>query len=194
LVVFCTAACFSLVAGGSGASAQMFFQPFSADQIHTVGRKTLTSKVYASSSAFRVETEQSGKKSISIMRLDKKVMWILMPEQKMYMEMANLGASTAEMAQNMQGAKIERQALGTEQVGTFHCDKSRVKVTYEGREYTTLEWAAKELNGFVVKRQDEKGSWSTEFQNIKLGPQDPSLFEVPGGYRKFSLGGMMAPR
>jgi len=60
----------------------------------------------------------------------------------------------------------------------------------QGKTYNSLEWAAKELNGFVVKTADEKGSWSNEYQNIKLGPQDPSLFELPPDYKKLSLGGM----
>jgi hypothetical protein len=42
----------------------------------------------------------------------------------------------------------------------------------------------------VVRRQDEKGVWSTEYQNIKLGPQDAALFELPAGYQKLNMGGL----
>lgn len=54
--------------------------------------------------------------------------------------------------------------------------------------------AAKELDGFVVKRADEKGQWSTEYHNVRLSPQDPSLFEIPSGYQKMSMGGMRVPQ
>jgi len=94
----------------------------------------------------------------------------------------------ALLAATMQGAKVDRTALGSEQVGAYHCDKSRVQVTYEGKQYTSIEWAAKELNGFVVKRQSEKGDWPTEYQNVKLGPQDPSLFEIPAGLEILNRG------
>src|SRR5260370_17193476 len=108
--------------------------------------------------------------------------------------MGNLGGGGGGVAGSMQGAKVDRTALGSEQVGAYLCDKSRVQVIYEGKQYTTIEWAAKELNGFVVKRQSEKGDWSTEYQNVQLGPQDPSLFEIPAGYQKLNLGGIRMPQ
>jgi hypothetical protein len=43
------------------------------------------------------------------------------------------------------------------------------------------------LGGFVVKKLDEKSREITEYKNIQLGPQDPSLFELPAGYKKMSM-------
>jgi hypothetical protein len=165
---------------------------FSADQIHTMGGKTKTSKVHATPGAMRLEGEDKGKKSIVIMRFDRKVMWSLMPDQRMYVELP--WASQSEWASWVAGAEVQRQSLGTEQVGAYLCEKSRVQVTLQGKVYTSLEWTAKQLNGMVVKTQDEKGQWSTEYQNVLLGPQDPSLFEVPADYKKLSLGGMFQPK
>jgi hypothetical protein len=170
------------------ASAQAIFKPFSADQVHTTRKKTTTGKVYAIENAMRSDAEDKGKKSISIIRFDRKVMWVLMPEQKMYLEMP--WGDPAEWAVAAKGAQVQREPLGPEQVGAFHCDKSRVTATYQGLTGTYIEWAAKELDGFVLKRQDEKGSWSTEYKNVQLGAQDPSLFELPAGYQKMSMGGM----
>ncbi len=182
----------ALAFSAEGLNAQTAIPAFSADQIHTMRKKVTTGKVYATENAIRTEGEQKGKKTISIMRLDKKVLWNLMPDQKMYMELPFMGS--ADVASLSKDAKVQKEALGSEQVGAYHCDKYRVTATYEGKEYTSLEWDAKELNGFAVKRADEKGDWSTEYQNVQLGPQDPSLFELPEGYRKFSLGGMFRPR
>lgn len=170
------------------AKAQALFKPFSAGQIHIVNKKTTNGKVMAIENAIRTETENKGKASINITRFDRNVIWVLMPDQKTYMEMPFQGL--AEMASSIKGATVKRDSLGAEQVGAYHCDKSRVETTYEGKVYVGIEWAAKELDGFVVKKADEKGSWSTEYQNVQLGPQDPSLFEIPAGYQKFSLGGM----
>jgi hypothetical protein len=177
---------------GRGVSAQVVFKPFSADMVKTMGKKTTMGKAYAIENALRVEGEEKGKSSISIMPFDRKLMWVLMPDQKMYMEMPWQGLT--EVASIMQGAEIQRDSLGSEQVGAYHCDKSRVQTTYEGKTYTTTKWAAKELDGFVVKRQDEKGEWWQEYRNIHLGPQDPSLFAIPAGYQKMDLGGMFKPR
>lgn len=57
-----------------------------------------------------------------------------------------------------------------------------------GHEDTSIQWAAKELNGLVVKRQPENGEWTSEFRNVRLGPQDPSRFEIPAGYQKLKMG------
>lgn len=178
----------ALCLSGQSTSGQSLFKPFSADQVHTVNKKTTTGKVQAIENAVRIESENKGKKSITITRFDRNVTWSVMPDQKMYMEIPFPGIG--EMASTIKGATVKRDSLGSEQVGAYHCDKSRVETTYEGKVYVSIEWAAKELDGFVVKKSDEKGSWSTEYQNVQLGPQDPSLFEIPAGYQKLSLGGL----
>jgi len=135
---------------------------------------------------------EHGQKYISIMRYDRKVLWSLLPEQKMYFEMpipagAELAAGMKDMMKDVQ---VKRESLGSEQVGGYLCDKTRMTVTWQGITSTTIEWAAKELGGFVVKRQDEKLGEITEYKNIQIGPQDPSLFELPPGYTKMNMGGM----
>jgi hypothetical protein len=150
--------------------------------------KTTTAKVYSSEKAVRLEKEEKGKQTVTIMHLDQKAVWVLNPAQKTYMDMGGIGAAGMEMANSAADAKTQREALGSEQVGSYQCDKYRVQMTFGGHVYTALEWDAKELNGFPVKEADEKGSWSKEYQNVKLGPQDPSLFEVPSDYKKMDLG------
>jgi hypothetical protein len=180
--------------GSVCAHAQVQVPSFSADQLKVVGKRTETSKVYSSDKAVRIEKEVKGKPSITIMRLDQKAVWSLNPASKTYMDMGGLGAASMELANSVGDAKSKRELLGGEQVGEYHCDKYRVQTTYEGHVYTAIEWDAKELNGFPVKQADEKGSWSKEYQNVKLGPQDPSLFEIPAGYTKIDLGGLFKSR
>jgi hypothetical protein len=188
LVYSVTAFCVWL-AGTAGLNAQSLFRPFSADEIGTADKTSAPGKVYANEKASRTEMETDGQKVISIVRFDNKVIWVLMPAQKTYMEMAfSGGPSLAEYAEYLEGAKTKRDSLGSEQVGPYHCDKFRVRVTYAGQDYMSTQWAAKELNGFVVKRQPENGEWTSEFRNVKFGPQDPSLFEVPAGYQKTKMG------
>jgi hypothetical protein len=182
----------ALLVGSRDAGAQTSIPSFSADEIRTMRKEVTSGKIYASADAVRTEGERKGKKTISIMRLDKKIVWNLMPDQKMYMEVAFMGS--ADVASMAKDATIEKEPLGSEQVGAYHCDKYRVKATYEGKLYTSIEWDAKELNGFAVKKGDEKGAWTIEYQNVHLGPQDPSLFEVPADYKKVDLGGMFKPR
>jgi hypothetical protein len=186
--------------------AQTRPQSFSADQIHTINGKTTTYKVYASDNAVRRESEVEGKRIVWITRFDHKVMWDLHPDDNtysvfrpswdplkpgmsfdipsLYMEFFGLSPGFTEFAHNFARARVEHESLGPEEVGPYHCDKLRFRVSYERDVYISIEWAAKELGGLVVKGQDEKGEWLTEYQNIQLGPQDRSQFEIPKGYKK----------
>jgi len=175
----------------AGTHAQTKVSPFSADQVKTTGKKTTTGKVYSNGKAVRIEgLDARGQQSVTILRPDQKAVWVLTPASKTYMDMGELGAASMDLANSVEGANVQRNLLGSEQVGQYHCDKYRLQTTFEGKVYTSLEWDAKELNGFPVKQADEKQSWSKEYQNVKLGPQDASLFEIPAGYQKISLNGL----
>ncbi len=48
-----------------------------------------------------------------------------------------------------------------------------------------LRWFDPELN--LAIREEFPGGFVREMKNIKLAPQDASLFEVPAGYKKIAL-------
>jgi hypothetical protein len=62
---------------------------FSADLLLKQGGETMTGKVYVKRDKTRQEFVQQGQKQITIFRPDKGVMWVLMPAEKIYMEMSN---------------------------------------------------------------------------------------------------------
>jgi hypothetical protein len=188
------------------ASAQTSPQSFSADEMFTAKGETTRHKVYAIEKALRVESEKDGKKVIDITRFDRYVKWALEPDDKTYLVLHTqpgpgyglalnrevdylavfnlLAPGFAEFARKLQGAQVVRESLGTEQVGPYNCEKFLVRVTFQDSVYASIAWAAKELRGLIVKAQDQNRDWSTEYQNIQIGPQDPSLFEVPKDYKK----------
>ncbi|MFZ0922859.1 MAG: DUF4412 domain-containing protein [Candidatus Acidiferrales bacterium] len=176
---------------------------FAATMVMTTKGRVSQMRYYAMSGALRMEmSENTGKggQMIMIMRTDCRLMWTIMPEQQMYMEinLANFtrggGASSSSQnianAARMPDAKIDRQSLGSEQVGQYMCDKYRVTVTTDKGTYVGTMWAARELKGFPVKWLDDKTGMTMEFRDIDLGPQNPSLFVPPSGYRKMTMPGM----
>jgi Zn-dependent protease with chaperone function len=164
-------------------------KPFSADMISTYQGTKHRMKVFSRERAFRMEISEGGASNISILRYDRRLMWVVMPEQRTYMEMPmQPGRSLNEAAYDPE-AKVEREVLGTETVGPYTCVKSRVKVTSQGQTFSGLQWAAQELDGFVVKMVDEKSGGTVEYENIKLGAPDPALFEPPAGYSKMQMPG-----
>lgn len=177
----------------SRAFAQSAFRPFSANATRTADTKTTTRKIYVTDHAVRIETNrnETGQGSIAIVRLDLNQIDILSPARNTNIEMpyaGEAGAADAEFASYLNGAEVQRESLGIDQVGQYRCEKSLVNVTYKGRVYVSMEWAATEMKGFVVKRKGIDGEWSTELSNIQFGPQEPSLFEVPSGFitRRYS--------
>jgi hypothetical protein len=184
---------FALVLFCSRAFAQTALRPFAANETRTADKKTTTRKIYVTDHAVRIETngDANGQGSIAIVRLGLNQIDILSPARNTNIETpyaGEAGAANAEFASYLDGAEVQRESLGSDQVGPYRCEKSRVKVTYKGRVYVSMEWAAAEMNGFVVKRQGVDGAWSTELSNIQFGPQEPSLFEVPSGFitRRYS--------
>jgi hypothetical protein len=184
---------FALLLCCSRAFAQSALRPFSANETHTVDKKTTTRKIYVTDHAVRIETNGNGngQGSIAIVRLDLNQIDILSPARNTNIETpyaGEAGSANAEFASYLTGAEVQRESRGSDQVGQYRCEKSRVKVTYKGRVYVSIEWAAAEMNGFVVKRQGVDGEWSTELSNIQFGPQEASLFAVPSGFitRRYS--------
>jgi len=172
-------------------------QEFSADVLSTFKGQSVSSKMYFEKDKWRMESEMRGMKSVSIVRKDKNLMWNLMPDQKMYSEMAI-------PEQQMQGAskavadELSRKKLGAESVNGIMCDKYEVshKNKATGQTEVLYQWLSRD--GIPVKSAAKDGSWTTEFKDIKMGRQPDSLFEVPAGYTKqkmpTGMHKMMGPR
>ena len=72
--------------------------------------------------------DEKGKVGTTIMRLDKQVVWVLMPEEKMYMEMTFQKAKLQQYAQD-QNLIAQTKDLGTETVNGYLCKKTEYTYT-----------------------------------------------------------------
>lgn len=157
-------------------------QDFSADLISKSQGQVFQGKIFCAKEKTRMETNEA----ITITRLDKNIMWMLMPNEKMYMEMPLKSENIVAGAEKVQG-EIERKFLGKESVDANMADKYRIVYTSGNQRVVILTWIVSGLN-VPVKTAAEDGSWSMEYKNIKTGKQPESLFEIPPGYKKFSYG------
>ncbi|MBW1992297.1 MAG: DUF4412 domain-containing protein, partial [Deltaproteobacteria bacterium] len=131
---------------------------------------------------------------ITIVRPDKKVVWVLMPSEKMYMEMPMTGQSGGMMGRPTRGKmyiqkpKTQMKHLGTETVGGYVCDKYEFEEEAQGNQPPKKHyiWISKKLK-MPIKMAAADGSFSMEYQDIKMGGVDDSLFEVPPGYQKMVM-------
>lgn len=161
---------------------------YSADStMETEGGMTMKSRIYHSPGKQRME--MGGKDgSVSIIRRDKKVMWQLMGD--MYMEMP------LSQSQDPHDMDVQMTTVGEETVNGIKTTKSKVIATKkDGSKFGGFFWTTKD--GITVKMDllskegNEKMRITQELTNLKIGKQDPKLFEIPPGYTKNDMGAMM---
>jgi len=170
---------------------------YSAEIVTKTKGMTMNSKMYFSGDKIRSESEQAGRKMISIIRLDKKVSWSLMPAQKMYMEMAMPDDKMMMGMTEKAPGEVEKKKIGREKVNGVDCDKYIVtsinKAT--GRKNSVYMWLSGD--NIPMRTAALDGSFVSEIKNFNKGSQPGSLFEVPAGYTKRTMPmlpkGMMVP-
>jgi hypothetical protein len=154
---------------------------FSADVVSSYGKETMQGKIFVANDKMRFESAGT----ISITRLDKKLVWLLMPTEKMYMEQDVRLQNIIPSATPLPG-ELERIFLGSEMVNGYQTNKYRVTMRLEYQKQSYLEWIAVD-SGLPVKMAAEDGKWNQEYRNLKIGTPDLDLFEIPAGYQKFSM-------
>ena len=185
-----TAAVLAWLAGGcAGGGGKL--KDFSAEQVtkDSDGQVESTAKLFVSPQRIRIEQPGRGGEAgmIIIVRRDQKLMRILMPANKAYMETP---LNEAELQKTIKSLPVDakEQVLGTETVNGFRCTKKRVETSMRGlfgdiRSEATV-WVSDQLE-MPLRTQQQNGG-VTELANIRPGRQPASLFEVPAGYEKMA--------
>jgi hypothetical protein len=155
-------------------------EDFSADMISTTKSGIFKGKMFISKDKTRMETPES----ISISRMDRKLVWILMPKEKKYMEQSFDPGKAVATSEKVNG-EIERKLIGQEKIDGKMTNKYQVVYTQNKKKVTILQWIAAGLQ-MPVKTAAVDNSWTMEYKNIKRAKQPDSLFEVPADYQKFS--------
>lgn len=175
-----------LVALGLGLVTGVFAMEFSADMVSSAHGQTSTSKVFVKDQRFRTETK--GQTTYSIMRGDKQVVWMVMPDQKSYMEMKPNPNQQSRTEEKVRG-EVSRKLIGPETVDGHPTQKYEVTYTRGDKTEKMYQWMATDIK-FPVKTAAVDGSWTMEYKNINMGSQPDSLFELPSGYKKMTMPSM----
>ncbi len=170
----------------SSLAANAFGIEFSSDMVMTSKGQTNTSKVWAKEKKFRMES--AGQQGYTIMRGDKNLVWIVMPEQKAYMETRSDPSKQPRTEDKVKG-EVSRKLIGSEAANGHPANKYEVTYTEGGKTERMYQWMATDIN-FPVRMAAVDGSWVLDYKNIKIGSQADSLFEVPAGYQKMGMPGM----
>ena len=173
-------------------AAQVPDVEYSADAYMETAEGVMEGPIYVGHGMERREFSTNGVKMINITRHDKKVIWSLMPDNNMYMEMQ---PSDKNNVGDLSGYHFDRTEVGHEVVNGINTTKNKVIMTGpDGAKMGGFMWVSDQ--GIVVKMdaiavdKKSKARFKTELKNIKIGNQDPSLFEIPAGYNRMDMGGI----
>ncbi len=165
---------------------------YSADQSIETEAAAMKGKVFSTPTRERREMSQGGANMIMITRHDKKVIWTVMPEDKMYLEMP-MKESTEKT--DMSAYKIEQTPLGEEKLDGQVMDKSKIVMTHSsgskmgGFMWTTKQGILAKMDAIAIDK-GSKNRFKMEQTNIKVGKQPADLFEIPKGFQAVNMGGM----
>jgi len=162
---------------------------YAADQIIRSREGTVTGKIAVSPDRYRLEMALEGQRQVMIARFDKRVVWMLMPEERMYVEMPLAAEAGEALSGRDPTQKVERQLVGSETVSGHPTKKYKVTVTGKDGTYVGYQWLAQDLGELPIRWEDEQGTGRVELRNIKVGRQPADLFEVPAGFQKLAMPG-----
>jgi hypothetical protein len=169
---------------------------YSADATIQNEEGTIQQKIFVTPTKERKEMlTGAGEGAVMIFRYDTKTMWTLMPSENMYMEYS-LGQKVQGQGSDPSQWTYEDTAMGEETLNGIKVTKYKtIATSTDGKKYGGFSWRTKEginlKQDLLYKEGTEKKRMLTELSNLKIGRQDPKLFEIPDGFTKFDMGGMM---
>ncbi len=161
---------------------------FTADMIQSEGGDTITGKIYVKNSKYRMDLEEDSHQVFVIVDQTAGVTRVLMPEEKMYMEMGTQDFRSL-MKDPFQGLKYtastgDSKHLGTETVNGYECDKYLISMNQQD---VLTQWVSQKLKFPIKIVMHVSKNTFVDLQNIQEGPVDDALFDIPSEYTKMTM-------
>ena len=149
------------------------------------GAKPVAGRLWRTRRALRHESREGGKPQILVLRLDRRLGWLALPELGMTIE---TGLDELDLPVGILdgGAGLTQTRLGREPRNGLETSKVRVeRRAAQGATFDGLVWASDQ--GVIARIEGEaekdakRGRATLDFTNFTLGPLAPSYFEPPAG-------------
>jgi hypothetical protein len=170
------------ISGVQAASLPVPTVEYSADRIIESEAGTFNGKVYAAKDKERTEISMRGMQSVTILRRDKKLSWMLMPSHRMYSEMDLVRAQHQSGSAPADDVSIE--SVGTETIEGFETTKYKMLMkdgSAGGFIWITQQGITIKMD-LLSKSEGKKTRMTVTLTNLQIGPQDAQLFELPSDY------------
>jgi hypothetical protein len=170
-----------LLAGAAGAAQ------FSATMMIKDGGKLMPGKIFVQEGKLRQEFNDVEGQTITIVRPDLKVVWIILPQEQAYAELPLRGKLPGQFIQIPPDA-LSKRLVGQETVNGYEAEKYAVTVRTTGGPERQTVWLAVKL-GAPVKMVSKERNFSIEYKGIKEEVQADRLFNLPPGFKKLDPAG-----
>jgi outer membrane lipoprotein-sorting protein len=158
---------------------------FTAQMVLKDGDKTMPGKIYVKGDKMRQEFSDARGQSVTIVRKDKKKIWVVMPQDKIYVEMPfkrELPGQFLELPADC----LNKRPVCTENVNGY--PTQRIQVTVAGGSMGSMIqsfWMCEKL-GMPLKMECREKRFSVEYKDIKEVQVEDKLFEPPPGFQKIT--------
>jgi len=161
---------------------------FSASMMVKDDAKIMPGKIQVSNGKMRQEFADERGQTITIVRPDLKVVWVILPRQRSYMEIPLTTKLPGQFIQIPPQA-LQKRLVGQERLNGYDTEKYEVSVPVgRGLEKQTY-WVAVKL-GLPIKMECRERQFSLEYQSIREEKVPDRLFALPPGLQKLtSIGG-----
>ncbi len=155
---------------------------FSAQTLTRERQATVLGRIFVKDGKMRQEFNDAEGQTITILRPDKKIVWVLLPRNRVYMEVPLKPKWPGQFIQIPPDAR-QKRLVGNERLWGYDAEKYEVAVAgREGLE-KQIYWVPATLK-VPIKMEVPARKFSIEYKNIHEGPVRDRLFEIPPGYEK----------
>lgn len=165
-------------------------QPENGSQSHTI-----SGTINSTRTSERREIENFGHKTIVIKRRDKNETWLLMPEVKTY-RITRGDQQQNDPERMIRNGELKLTKQGSEIVNGVRTVKYQISSTSgKDGQFNGFAWLTKQNVPvrFEGKARDANQAMNVriDYNRIRIGRQNPQLFEIPPGYRPMPDTGSM---
>jgi len=165
---------------------------FSASMLVKDDAKIMPGKIQVSGGKLRQEFSDEGGQTITIVRPDLKVVWVILPRQRSYMEMPLTTRLPGQFIQIPPQA-VGQRLVGQERLNGYDTDKYEVSVPVGRSLEKQTYWVAAKL-GRPIKMECRQRQFSLEYKSIREEKVPDRLFNLPPGLQKLTAIGGFAEK
>jgi hypothetical protein len=168
---------------------------YSADVLVGTGDQARPGKLWRTPQALRLETTEGGRPQTVIVRVDRNVALMLVPEMRMAIE-TDLSGLSLTQALLGSGDKLKTTRLGPETVEGTRTTRWQVETAdpkagwFRGFVWSTERGVVMKIEG-EGEHRGRRGYVHLLFRNVKIGTQDAALFEPPADFRRLPVSDTM---